>query len=181
MNASIACHAAGGRVIVAGSSRPAWTEGGLSEVRRGSVVAGSSRPAWTEGGLRQMRPGSVVAGSSRPAWTEGGLRKARAGSVVTGSSRPAWTEGGLRQMRPGSASPVSSLAGRWSPVDLAEDRVDRAHDRHDVGDLVSGHDVRQHREIRERRASPFQSVRLGPAVAHDVAPDLAARAFDARV
>ena len=65
-----------------------------------------------------------------------------------------------------------------SSVDLAEDWVDRAHDRHDVGHLVPGHDVRQDREVREGRAPPFQAIRLGPAVADDVAADLAARAFD---
>src|SRR6266511_1059572 len=59
MNASIACHAAGGGVMVAGSMRPAWTEGGLRQARAGSVVGRYVRPAWTEWGLRLTRPGSA--------------------------------------------------------------------------------------------------------------------------
>src|SRR5580765_8981655 len=100
--------------------------------------------------------------------------------IVAGSVRPAWTEGGLRKARPGSASRAPSLGDR-STVDFPEYRIDRAHDRHDVGYLVPGHDVRQDREVREGRAPPFQPIRLGSAVADDVASDLAARAFDPRV
>src|SRR2546428_3880134 len=77
MNASIACRAAGGSVMVAGSVRPAWTEGGLTQARAGSVVAGSVRPAWTEGGLTQAPARSLVAGASRPAWDRGGPRLTR--------------------------------------------------------------------------------------------------------
>src|SRR5439155_15033968 len=36
-------------------------------------------------------------------------------------------------------------------------------------------------QVREGRAPPLQPIRLWPAVAHDVAADLAARALDARV
>src|SRR5215831_13068516 len=73
--------------------------------------------------------------------------------IVAGSMSPAWTEDGLRQARPGSASRALSLAGQspvlagWSPVDFSEDGIDRAHDRDDVGHLVAGHDVGQHREV----------------------------------
>jgi ATP-binding cassette, subfamily B, multidrug efflux pump len=45
-------------VVGAGSERPAWTEGGPTQTRRGSVGAGSERPAWTEGGPTQTRRGS---------------------------------------------------------------------------------------------------------------------------
>src|SRR4029453_15964155 len=107
--------------------------------------------------------------------------QATGGSVIlAGSVSPAWTEGGLKQTRPGSASRAPSLGDR-STVDLAEYRVDRAHDRHDVGPRVPGHEVGQDREVREGPPPPFQAIRLGPAVADDVASDLAARAFDARV
>src|SRR5262249_26411660 len=68
-----------------------------------------------------------------------------------------------------------------SPIHLAEYRVHRAHDGDDVGDLVTGNDVRQDREIREGCAAPLHTVGLGPAVADQVAADLAARPFDSRV
>jgi len=95
-------------IIVAGSLRPALTEGGLSQARPGAVVAGSLRPALPEGGLSQARPGAVVAGSLRPALTEGGLSQTRPGAVVAGSVRPALTEGGLSKTRPGAVTPVLS-------------------------------------------------------------------------
>jgi len=94
--------------VVAGSLRPALTEGGLSQTRPGAVVAGSLRPALPEGGLSQARPGAVVAGSLRPALTEGGLSQTRPGAVVAGSVRPALTEGGLSKTRPGAVTPVLS-------------------------------------------------------------------------
>src|SRR5438093_7773382 len=49
----------------------------------GSVVAGALRPAWTEGGLIQVRPVSgmaIGAGAVRPDCTEGGLIEVRPGS-----------------------------------------------------------------------------------------------------
>ena len=95
-------------IVVAGSLRPALTEGGLSQAQPGAVVAGSLRPALTEGGLSQARPGAVVAGSLRPALTEGGLSQTRPGAVVAGSVRPALTEGGLSKTRPGAVTPVLS-------------------------------------------------------------------------
>ena len=95
-------------IVVAGSLRPALTEGGLSQARPGAVVAGSLRPALPEGGLSQARPGAVVAGSLRPALTEGGLSQTRPGAVVAGSVRPALTEGGLSKTRPGAVTPVLS-------------------------------------------------------------------------
>ncbi len=45
-------------VVVAGSVSPAYSEGGLTEARPGSVVAGSVSPASSGGGLTQVRPGS---------------------------------------------------------------------------------------------------------------------------
>src|SRR5574341_2536677 len=89
--------------------------------------------------------------------------------IVTGSARPARTVGGLKETRVAS------------PIHLTEHRVDRAHDGDDVGDLVAGNDVREHREVRERRATPLQAVGLGPPVADEVAADLAARPLDPRV
>src|SRR5439155_3149405 len=58
------------RIIVTGAASSPSTEGGLPEVRGGSVVA---RPAWspsTVGGLLEVRPGSaspdrVLAGAAR--------------------------------------------------------------------------------------------------------------------
>src|SRR6266508_4149220 len=61
-----------------------------------------------------------------------------------------------------------------SPVDLAEDGVDRAHDGDDVGDLVTRDDVRQEGQVRERGAAPLHPVGLGRAVCDEVAADLAA-------
>src|SRR2546422_3874962 len=137
MNASIACHAAGGSVVVAGSVRPAWTEGGLTQARAGSVVAGSSRPAWTGGGLRLTRPGS--------------------------------------------ASPVSSVAGLWSPVDLAEHGVHRAHARPPASSVAPGREVWTGGRLGEGASPPLHAVWLRPAVAHDVTADLATRPLHTRV
>src|SRR5438128_735477 len=70
------------RIIVTGAASSPSTEGGLPEVRGGSVVAG---PAWspsTVGGLPEVRGGSVVA---RPAWspsTGRGLPEVRGGSAA---------------------------------------------------------------------------------------------------
>src|SRR5215204_888984 len=58
-----------------------------------------------------------------------------------------------------------------SPIHLAEDGIDRAHDRDDVGDARAGKDVRQHREIRERRAAPLHAIRLVAAVGDQVTAD----------
>src|SRR5881409_3020751 len=89
-------------VIVAGPASPAPTQGGLRQMRPGSVVAGPARPAPTQGGLRQMRPGSVVAGPARSAPTQGVVGRVRSGYVGAWPASPAPTQGGLRQMRPGS-------------------------------------------------------------------------------
>src|SRR4030095_7401268 len=67
---------AGSLIIVAGASRPASTQGGLTparRLRRGVFIALPSRapaccsraPWWPEGGLRQARRGSAAAFSSR--------------------------------------------------------------------------------------------------------------------
>src|SRR5678816_1536393 len=69
------------------------------------------------------------------------------------------------------------MGGRRSPVDLAEDGVDGTHDGHHVGDLAPRDDVRQHGQIGEGGAAPLHAVGLGPAIAHDVAADLAPRAL----
>src|SRR6266536_4475952 len=92
--------------------------------------------------------------------------------IVVGAASPARTEGGLREMGAGSAC---------SPVDLAEDGIDGAHDGHDVGDLAAGNDVRKNGEVREGRAPPLHPVRFRSAVAHQVAADLAPGPLDARV
>src|SRR5438128_2711268 len=112
----------------------------------------------------------TVAGAASPARTEGGLRKMETGSARPAS--PARTEGGLREMGAGSAC---------SPVDLAEDGIDGAHDGHDVGDLAAGNDVRKNGEVREGRAPPLHPVRFRSAVAHQVAADLAPGPLDTRV
>src|SRR5438067_10837827 len=93
--------------------------------------------------------------------------------IVAGSARPGRDVGGLPGKVAGSV--------RLSPVDLAEDGIDGAHDGHDVGHLVTGDDVGQDREVRERGAAPLQAVRLGAAVGDDVAAELPARPFHARV
>src|SRR5438094_10514156 len=83
------------------------------------------------------------------------------------------------------AAPATARARTVRPwrssIHLAKDGIDRAHDRDDVGDLVAGNDVRQDREVRERRAAPLHAVRLRGAVADHVAAHLAARPFDASV
>src|SRR5436309_11962312 len=90
-------------VTVAGPASPAPTQGGLRQMRPGSVVAGPASPAPTQGGLRQMRPGSVVAGPASPAPTQGGLRPMRAGSALAGAARPAPAGGGLSPVGRGPA------------------------------------------------------------------------------
>src|SRR5438067_4660573 len=85
----------------------------------------------------------------------------------------------LSRMKAASAS--SASGGMALAVDLAEDGVDGAHDRDDVGDLAARDDVRKDREVRERRAADLHAIRFRSAVAHDVEADLAARALDARV
>src|SRR5439155_463545 len=198
-------------IIVAGASRPAWTEGGLISVRAGSdtpvlpeVRAGSDTPVLPEvraGSdtpvLPDVREGSdtpvvprVVAGSDTP-----DLPEVRAGSdtpvlpgVRAGSDTPVLP--GVRAgsdtpvlpgVRAGSDTPVLPVAEQSSSVDLAEHRVDGAHDRDDVRHLVAGDDVRQHREVREGGAPPLEAIGLRAAVADEVAADLAARAFHPRV
>ena len=47
-----------------------------------TLVAGSARTVPAEGGLTQVRPGSVVAGSARTVAAEGGLPEERRGSVL---------------------------------------------------------------------------------------------------
>src|SRR5262245_34755326 len=66
-------------------------------------------------------------------------------------------------------------------VHLAEHGIDRTHDRHHVRYLVPGHDVGQDGQVRKGRPPPLHAVRLRPAVAHDVAADLAPRALHPRV
>src|SRR5206468_3347459 len=107
--------------------------------------------------------------------------------MVAGSSSPAWTEGGLKQKRAGSDMPVPLKETRTgsdrpgSSVDFPEHRVDGAHDRDDVRDLVAGDDVRQHGEVREGGAPPLEAIGFRAPVADDVAADLATRPFHARV
>src|SRR5438309_1890047 len=133
--------------------------------------------------LRTTNAAIIGAGASRPAWTEGGLISVRAGSdtpvlpeVRAGSDSP-----GLPEVRAGSDTPGLPVAEQSSSVDLAEHRVDGAHDRDDVRHLVAGDDVRQHREVREGGAPPLEAIGLRAAVADEVAADLAARAFHPRV
>src|SRR4029453_5440329 len=45
-------------------------------------------------------------------------------------------------------------------VDFTEHRIDGAHDGDDVGHLVAGDDVGQHREVREGSAAPLHAIRL---------------------
>src|SRR4029453_3749843 len=45
-------------------------------------------------------------------------------------------------------------------VDFTEHRIDGAHDGDDVGHLVAGDDVGQHREVREGCAAPLHPIRL---------------------
>src|SRR6188472_1804287 len=68
-----------------------------------------------------------------------------------------------------------------SPIDLAENRVHRSHDRDDVRHLVPGNDMRQHGKIGERRAAPLHAIRLRAAVGNEVTANLAAWPLDARV
>src|SRR5437016_2982990 len=89
----------------------------------------------------------------------------------------------LLEPQPPMNSPTisSEKTGDMLAVDLPEHRIDGAHDRHHVGDLVAGDDVRQHGQVAEGGAAPLQAVRLGPAVGHQVAAELAARALHPRV
>src|SRR6266404_2503558 len=68
-----------------------------------------------------------------------------------------------------------------SPVDLAEHRVDRPHDRDHVRHLAADENVRQDREIREGGAAPLHPVGLGAAVGDEITAHLAPRAFDPRI
>src|SRR5690349_13530699 len=68
-----------------------------------------------------------------------------------------------------------------SSVDVPEDRVDAGDDGHRVGDEPAAHHVGQGLDVDERRGPHVQPVRARPAVAGDVAPELAARALDGHV
>src|SRR5438034_1922077 len=65
------------RIIVTGAASSPSTEGGLPEVRGGSVVTGAASSPSTEGGLPEVRGGSVVTGAASSPSTEGGLLEVR--------------------------------------------------------------------------------------------------------
>src|SRR2546425_11203292 len=82
------------RIIVAGAARSPSTEGGLPEVRGGSVAAGAASSPSTEGGLLEVRPGSAS-----PGRVLAGAGRRGAVTLVAGSGGRVGRRGGGRGRR----------------------------------------------------------------------------------
>src|SRR6185295_19116244 len=79
-----------------------------------------------------------------------------------------------------ASSAAQTMTGMLA-VDLAEDGIDRAHDRDHIGHPAADQDVGEHREVGERGAAPFHAVGLGAPVGDEVAAHLPARSLHACV